>query len=453
MGNEIRNYDGGITTVPQLLVYVQTREQIQSILRDAQRYPGPVRAMGSYHSLTPCASSDGTIINMTRMNRVVGIDLRDMTFTAQAGLQFLKASKALRSQNLQFMTNIEIGNMTLGAAACCHTKDGLDGVEFGQVNSYVTKIKWVTPAGEFAEASETDKPDLLRFVRSSYGLCGVIYEVTFRIKPLEAVQFTYLPRPIKDLSESEVDDIIAGAEGLTCWTIGKTAIFQSRKWAAQPGAFGPLFGNARRRLWNRTEAHVARAIDLHVPTNSLKNLAHGVQALVGRGLYSALHLIGGVSLEDPDKIVDYSNSPPPARYAFTFWTFPRDRWLGVLRQYLEFAEQHFKKYGFRCNMPLGSYFIRKDTSSVLSYAHDGDVFSIDPIHAYSNKAAWDRFLEEFNEFAHKRHGIPLLNQSPFVKKRHVEAAYGNRWHEFSGWVKTQDPGGRMLNAFFAELLS
>jgi len=452
MGNEIRNYDGGITTSPRQLVYVQTREQIQSILRDAQRYPGPVRAMGSYHSLTPCASSNGTIINMTRMNQVVGIDLRNMTFTAQAGLQFIKASKALRSQNLQFMTNIEIGNMTLGAAACCHTKDGLDGVEFGQVNSYVTKIKWVTPAGEFAEASETDKPDLLRFVRSSYGLCGIIYEVTFRVKPLEAVHFAYLPRPIKDLSKSEVDDIIAGSEGLTCWTIGKTAIFQSRKWAAQPGAFGPLFGNARRRLWSRTEAHVARAIDLYVPTNSLKNLAHGVQALVGRGLYSALHLIGGFSLEDPDKIVDYSNSPPPARYAFTFWTFPRDQWLGVLRQYLEFAEQHFKKYGFRCNMPLGSYFIRKDTSSVLSYAHDGDVFSIDPIHAYSDKAAWDRFLEEFNEFAYERHGIPLLNQSPFVKKRHVEAAYGDRWHEFSGWVRTQDPCGRMLNPFFAELL-
>jgi hypothetical protein len=29
-------------------------------------------------------------------------------------------------------------------------------------------------------------------MRSSYGLCGVVYEVTFRIKPLEAIQFSYL---------------------------------------------------------------------------------------------------------------------------------------------------------------------------------------------------------------------------------------------------------------------
>jgi hypothetical protein len=47
----------------------------------------------------------------------------------------------------------------------------------------------------------------------------------------------------------------------------------------------------------------------------------------------------------------------------------------------------------------------------------------------------------------------LLNQSPFVERRHVEAAYGARWKEFSARVKEADPQGRMLNPFFADLLS
>ena len=106
---------------------------------------------------------------------------------------------------------------------------------------------------------------------------------------------------------------------------------------------------------------------------------------------------------------------------------------------MEFSEDHFKKYDFRCNMALGSYFIRKDTHAILSYTHDGDIFSIDPIHAYTDKPAWDRFLKEFNEFAYKRNGIPLLNQSPFVERRHVEAAYGARWKEFSARVKASGP--------------
>ena len=89
---------------------------------------------------------------------------------------------------------------------------------------------------------------------------------------------------------------------------------------------------------------------------------------------------------------------------------------------------------------------------ILSYSHDGDMFSIDPIHAPGDKPAWDRFLQSFNEFADEHDGVPLLNQTPFVKKKHVTRSYGERWREFSAWVKAADPAGRMLNPFFAELL-
>ena len=40
-----------------------------------------------------------------------------------------------------------------------------------------------------SEASDTGLPEMLRVVRSSYGLCGVVYEVTLRIKPLEAIRY------------------------------------------------------------------------------------------------------------------------------------------------------------------------------------------------------------------------------------------------------------------------
>jgi FAD/FMN-containing dehydrogenase len=173
------------------------------------------------------------------MNHVLKIDRDRMTFTAQAGLQFIDASKALRAQNLQFMTNIEIGNLTLGSAACCHTKDGLDGIEFGQVNSYVTSIRWVSPSGKLEEASQDRQPDLLRLVRSSYGLCGIVYEVTFRVKPLEAARLTYLPRPIASLTEREVAGIIEASEGLVCWTVGEPPCFNARNESQAPARSAP----------------------------------------------------------------------------------------------------------------------------------------------------------------------------------------------------------------------
>ena len=82
-------------------------------------------------------------------------------------------------------------------------------------------------------------------------------------------------------------------------------------------------------------------------------------------------------------------------------------------------------------MPFGAYHIRLDTNSILSYTHDQEIFSIDPIHASTDDMAWHDFLQEFNDFAFERNGIPLLNQSPFVERKHVEAAYGQRWMDFA----------------------
>jgi hypothetical protein len=163
--------------------------------------------------------------------------------------------------------------------------------------------------------------------------------------------------------------------------------------------------------------------------------------------------LGGITLLAPDKTIDYRSTPAADKYAFTFWAFPRAQWLDTMRAYLDFADQHFKTTGFRCNLPLGAYHIRRDTHSLLSYTYDQEIFSIDPIHASTDDAAWHHFLQQFNEFSYQRHGIPLLNQSPFVQRKHVEAAYGERWSTFSNWVRTMDPNGRMLNPFFADLLS
>lgn len=453
MLNQITNYDGSITTSPQQLIYPKTVEEIQAVMRDSVRYPSPVRAMGSYHSLTPCASSDGTILNMSQMAQIIEIDAEGYSFTAQAGLEIIEASKSLRAQDLQFMLNIEIGNMTLGAAACCHSKDALDGINYGQVSSYVNGMKWVTPSGELAEASEESNLALLQKMRSSYGLCGVVYEVRFKIKPIEAIHFNYEPHSVDQLTAQQVDDLLDNSEGLICWTVGRTAVFQRRQRIAEPGILRALVAAARHRLWNFGAAHVGHFIDQFIMNPQLRDdLKQGTFNL-DKLLFGTLHLVGGISMLAPDKTIDYRQTPASAKYAFTFWAFPRAKWLETLRAYLDFADEYFKATGFRCNMPLGAYHIRLDKSSILSYTYDQEIFSIDPIHAVTDQSAWDNFLVAFNDFASRRNGLPLLNQSPFVTRAQAQAAYGQRWEDFSQWVASTDPAARMQNAYFAALLS
>jgi len=452
LSTTITNYDGGVVMTPQRHVHPRTVAELQEILRDKEKYPSPVRALGSNHSLTPCAASTGTVVSMDNFTKIVKIDTVRKTLTAQAGLQLVDAAAAIRKKGLQFMLNIEIGNITLGSAACCQTKDSLDGVELGQVNSYVTGIKWVTPSGELMEASETVNPQLLPFIRASYGLAGIIYEVTFQLKPLEIISFNYDVHDVEDLKDSTIRKAISGNQSIVLWTVGDDVVIQSRNRARK--LKHEFLADVREFGWNFLAAYAGRGIRDRFAGTGIGRIKETLGTGLELAFYRLLSASGGFTLEAPDKTINYSKTPRSARYAFTFWAFPRADFVRNLKDYVKWADSYYERTGFRCNMPLGSYFIRKDRSSLLSYTWDGDIISLDPIHAPSEREpdAWPTFLEAFNEWAHERGGLPLLNQSPFVTRKHVVDAYGDRWRKLGEWLATIDPERRMVNEFFAELL-
>jgi UDP-N-acetylenolpyruvoylglucosamine reductase len=316
----ITNYDGGIVTTPQQHVHPKSVQELQEILRDRTKYPSPVRAMGSNHSLTPCAASTGTVVSVDGFTKIVKIDTAKKTLMAQAGLQLVDAAAALRKMGLRFMLNIEIGNITLGSAACCQTKDSLDGVELGQVNSYVTGIKWVSPSGELMEASDSENPELLPYIRASYGLAGIVYEVTFKLKPLEIISFDYDVHDVEDLTDSIIKKAISSNQTIVLWTVGDDIVIQSRNKAKK--LKHEFLADARKFGWNFLAAYIGRGI-----RDWFGGSVVGKVNELGSGLelafYRLLSAGGGFTLEAPDKIINYSKTPQSGRYAFTFWAFPR----------------------------------------------------------------------------------------------------------------------------------
>ena len=182
----VKNWFGGITSNPSTVVEVRTVEEIVAIVTDTERYPSPVRAVGSNHSTTGCGTADdGTLIVTRKMDRI--LDIGTDTVTAQAGALYIDVNEELRKHGLQFFVNVELGNLTIGSACCGGTKDASMAGEFGQIASYAVGIKMVLPNGELFEVDESD-PELLQVARSSYGLFGIVYEATFRVRKLAAMQ-------------------------------------------------------------------------------------------------------------------------------------------------------------------------------------------------------------------------------------------------------------------------
>jgi FAD/FMN-containing dehydrogenase len=63
----------------------------------------------------------------------------------------------------------------------------------------VTELKLITPQGKQMVVREQDR-DLMRVLRSSFGLLGVVHEVVLRVQPLTPVKIDYQVLGLKEFT-------------------------------------------------------------------------------------------------------------------------------------------------------------------------------------------------------------------------------------------------------------
>lgn len=185
----LRNWEGTVVTRPRVIVRPKRIEDIQTILENSRAFPSPVRAIGANYSQTRCGVADGgTIVEMAAMNRI--LEITEQHVRVQAGASLLDVATALEQRGLQLPVNPDLGNLTMGAAALAPTKDSSMPGEVGQLSSALKEVKLALPNGKSITINES-QADLLKLIRSSYGLAGIAHELTFRVVPLRAVRLDY----------------------------------------------------------------------------------------------------------------------------------------------------------------------------------------------------------------------------------------------------------------------
>ncbi len=446
---DITNWFGDITSDPQVVTQANSVDEIVAILKDPATYPSPVRGIGSNHSTSRCGVADGgTVIKMGGMNQI--LDIGTDTVTAQAGALYIDVAKELAKHNLQFYVNTEIGNLTIGSAACAGTKDSSMPGEFGQVGSYVSRIKMVLPSGDLLEVTD-DQPDLMRLVRSSYGLLGLVYEATLRVRPMQPLSVHH-----KTFS---LDDFINTLPELK--KLGYSMMFYIFPFDNQitvefrrynPAATGdpnrsiwPL----RNYLWAVAGPRVAAQAEVDIQDAAVRyEVNNGFSAL---WRWKLENLIQSDNTVSADQIIRYPSPSDGSRYTFSLWAFPEDTYPAVLRQTFDFCRQYSDQHGYRVNLLFVGYYVFQDQNSLLSYSYDGNVMTIDPVSTAN--PGWEAFLDAYNQLSSDQGGIPLLNQTPRVTPAQAQKALGDRLRQFAAARQTYDPNNRMLNDFFRDLLT
>ncbi|MET0839458.1 MAG: FAD-binding oxidoreductase [Marmoricola sp.] len=446
----VKNWFGGITSNPSTVVEVRTADEIVSILTDTERYPAPVRAVGSNHSTTGCGTADdGTLIVTRKMDRI--LDIGTDTVTVQAGALYIDVNEELRKHGLQFFVNVELGNLTIGSACCGGTKDASMAGEFGQIASYAVGIKMVLPSGELFEVDESD-PELLQVARSSYGLFGIVYEATFRVRKLAAMEVHHEEFSFQEFSD-QLPELRARGDSMMLYInpFKDSITVEFRRYHEIDSDKG--LSTWQWKLRNEVWSHLAPLWGYHVwRLVSWGRLRSALIDFYNELIVLALtKVIKGKATVPIAQQIRYPEVPGNERYLFSIWAFPEERYLDCLKAYFDFSKEHYKRTGYRINLLSVGYRILEDQSSLFSYSYEGTVMTFDPVSTAN--FGWDAFLREYNSLCSELGGTPLFNQTNLLTRGQVARAFGDRIAYFEGYRQKYDPTNRLLNNFFRELIA
>ena len=166
-----------------------------------------LRAVGNGHSFTDAACTDGCMIHLGRMERVLDADREAGLVRVQAGIAIHDLAEQLAARGLALENQGDVDVQSIAGAISTATHG--TGVRFPNLGARVQAARIVTAAGEVVEVSDEADPDGLRAARASVGALGVICELTVRTVPTFTIHRVDEPRRLTEVLE-RLDDLVDG---------------------------------------------------------------------------------------------------------------------------------------------------------------------------------------------------------------------------------------------------
>jgi FAD/FMN-containing dehydrogenase len=440
----VTNWFGDLVSHPAVIVDAHSADDIVRVLKDPVKYPSPVRAVGSNHSTARCGVADGGTLIRMKMHRILKIGTD--TVTVEAGALYRDIGLELMKHKLQFHVCTEIGSLSAGSASIAGTKDASMPGEYGQVGSYVKGVKMVLPSGELVEITEATDPELMKQVRCSYGTFGIVYEVTFAVRPLVPMAvhhktytiaefFKALPE-LKALNYSMFFYMFLFTDRITV---------EFRKY--NPDATGEpnrLVWSIRNYFWGTAGPRFGHDTENNIADPELRYSI--IETFNRMWQFKLENIIVSDNTLMPDQTIHYPPVSDDARYTFSLFAFPEEDYPHVLPDYIKWVNGYHKTKHYRTNLIHVGYRIVRDQQALLSYSYNGNVLTIDPVS--TSNPGWKDFLVAYNQWCSDHGGVPLLNQTFGVTRDIATKAYGDRLNVIVSTRNKYDPNNRLLNEYF-----
>jgi len=405
----------------------------------------PIRTRGAGSASTDCNQSlTGTVIRMTGLDRIIRIDTYNHTVTAEAGVRLGTLVSELAKQGLELIGNHEQMERTLGGALASPCMGPGIGDRASYLSSQLINLKVVTAAGKVMNISE-QKQNLLVAFRLSYGLLGVIYEATLRVRPISTFSASHRSLSVDKFSDI-VDRLSAQDVGLKFYLLPhrNRVYIDVRRYEADPGsAYETPW---RIKDWGESTVlpHVFKSLNRVIPIPSVRyKLIDGISAAT-YGLVNSKLVNNGNNFATTSR----RRRTKPRNLLYSTWCFPATDFSVVAKAYVDFCQQTQQHNGYRCDMPAVGFRVSKDPSALLSPSFDEAVFALQT--TSTQQHGWDDFVIDLAQFAENWGGTPLFSQSRAFRAEHAAQSYTTRLNFFRKIRRQLDPDNRLLNPFLAQ---
>ncbi|MBD0736673.1 D-arabinono-1,4-lactone oxidase [Streptomyces sp. CBMA29] len=177
-----RNWAGNVSARPARAVAPASVGELAAVLRRAAEDGLPVKAVGSGHSFTAAAATDGVLIRPEGLTAIRAIDRAAGTVTVESGVQLKQLNAALTAEGLSLTNMGDIMEQTVAGATSTGTHG--TGRDSGSIAAQITALELVTADGSVLTCSAEENPEVFAAARIGLGALGVVSAVTFAVEPV-----------------------------------------------------------------------------------------------------------------------------------------------------------------------------------------------------------------------------------------------------------------------------
>jgi L-gulono-1,4-lactone dehydrogenase len=424
-GHRFVNWGGNQTCAPVDIAHPADEGELASVVKTAAAMEQTVKVVGTGHSFTDIACTDGHMLSLRRMNRVLDSD--GELVEVQAGITLHELGPALAQRGLAMENLGDVDAQSLAGSLATGTHG--TGARIRNLSAQLAAMRIVTADGAIAECSADRDPDLFRAARVGLGAFGVVSRVTLRCVPAYTLRRVDEQRPLADVLD-RLDELVDSRERFEFFVF-------------------PYSGLCLARTIERTDAE-PDGKSHRFADYALENAALGLIARTGRAFQRAVPALdramgrlatGGVRTEVAHRI--FAN-PRLVHFTEMEYAVPRAAGAEVVRAVLAMVERRRLPIVF----PIEVRFVAAD-DAFLSPAFERDSCYV-AVHQFRGME-FETYFRAVEAIMEEHGGRPHWGKRHYQSAATLAPRYPE-WERFAAVRERIDPSRRFANDYTRRVL-